>query len=94
MKTLPSDDIDTLLARIRGEYLEMPGLRLSPAQASRLWGLDAARCEALLTALVDLGFLRRMPDGTFARVTGETPVASMLRMARARIELTPARRRA
>ena len=28
--------------RIRGEFLEMPGLRLTSAQAARLWHVDAA----------------------------------------------------
>jgi hypothetical protein len=90
--TTHPDDIATLLARIRGEYLEMPGLRLSAAQAARLWGLERVRCEAVLAALVDRGFLRRMPDGTFTRVTADTPVATPLRMARAGLERPAARR--
>ena len=32
--------LSELLGRIRGEYLEMPGLKLTLAQAQRLWGLD------------------------------------------------------
>src|SRR5262245_25358211 len=35
--TLAHDDV---LRRVQGEYLEMPGLRLTEAQARRLWGLD------------------------------------------------------
>lgn len=35
----------------------MPGLLLTLAQAQQLWGLDAITCSALLTALVDSGFL-------------------------------------
>ena len=58
---------ETLLARVRGEYVEMPGLRLTPAQAQRLWGLDQAACEALLGALVDAKFLFRTRDGAFMR---------------------------
>jgi DNA-binding IclR family transcriptional regulator len=56
-----------LLTRIRGEYLEMPGLRLTPAQARRLWGLDVSECERLLDALVRARFLRRTPDGAYQR---------------------------
>lgn len=56
-----------LLRRIQGEYLEMPGLRLTPAQAQRLWGLDQPQCEALLGALVDLKFLARTREGAFIR---------------------------
>jgi hypothetical protein len=56
---------DALLARIRGEYREMPGLRLTLAQACRLWQLDAPTCEAVLGHLVDDRFLFRTRDGAF-----------------------------
>ena len=55
------------LRRICGEYLEMPGLRLTLPQAQRLWNLDALVCEALMGALVDARFLTRMGDGAFVR---------------------------
>jgi hypothetical protein len=55
------------LRRVRGEYTEMPGLRLTPAQAQRLWGLDRAACDALLGALVDAKFLFQTRDGAFMR---------------------------
>ena len=45
--------IDEVLQRIQGEYLEMPGLRLTPAQAQRLWGLERDVCDALLAPLSD-----------------------------------------
>jgi hypothetical protein len=45
----------------------MPGLRLTTAQAQRLWGLDRAACDALLGALVDAKFLFRTRDGAFMR---------------------------
>ncbi len=57
---------DETLRRIRGEFLEMPGLRLTPAQAQRLWALDRSTCEALLARLVDAHFLMRTRDGCFA----------------------------
>ena len=47
-----------LLQRVRSEFTEMPGLRLTVAQASRLWNTDAATSVALLDALVELRFLR------------------------------------
>ena len=34
-----------LLMRIRAEYLEMPGLRLTTVQARRLWGRDDVTCD-------------------------------------------------
>jgi len=64
VKPQPLEDI---LRRIQGEYNEMPGLRLTIAQAQRLWGLDRAECDAVLGALVDAKFLIRNRDGTFAR---------------------------
>ena len=56
-----------VLRRVRGEYIEMPGLRLTTAQAQRLWGLDRAVCDALLAALVEAKFLFRTRDGAFIR---------------------------
>ena len=44
----------------------MPGLRLTPAQAQRLWGLDRESCQALLGALVDARFLCITTDGAFS----------------------------
>ncbi len=55
------------LRRVRGEYLEMPGLRLTERQARRLWGLDEVSCALLLQALVDAHFLVRTRDGAFMR---------------------------
>jgi hypothetical protein len=60
--------IDAALRRVQGEYLEMPGLRLTAAQAQRLWGLDRESCNALLGALVDTKFLYRTRDGAFMRI--------------------------
>ena len=56
-----------VLQRVQGEFMEMPGLRLTTAQAQRLWGLDRAACDALLGALVDAKFLFRTRDGAFVR---------------------------
>jgi hypothetical protein len=58
---------DTILRRVRGEYLEMPGLRLTTAQAQRLWTIDQPTCESLLNALVEAKFLDRTRDGSFVR---------------------------
>ena len=64
---------EDVLRRVQGEFLEMPGLRLTEAQARRLWGLDSASCAALLGALVDAKFLFRTRDGAFMRVEYATP---------------------
>ena len=54
-----------LLAIVRGEYLEMPGLRLTRHQAQRLWALDAETCEALLNTLEEAKVLRRTRVGDY-----------------------------
>lgn len=56
-----------LLLRVRGEYLEMPGLRLTLPQAARLWNLDQHLALTLLEALVEAGFLARTSDGHYCR---------------------------
>ena len=55
------------LDRIQGEYQQLPGLRLTFAQAQRLWGMDRDVCRALLAALVDARYLALDSDGTFVR---------------------------
>ena len=67
------------LRRVQGEFLEMPGLRLTEAQARRLWGLDQASCAALLGALVEANFLFRTRDGAFMRVEHATPIKAGLK---------------
>lgn len=74
---------DHMLCRIRGEYLEMPGLRLTDRQAQRLWGLDRHTCGRLLDSLVKSKFLRRTDDGMYARLTDGAVAAPPLRMAAA-----------
>ena len=58
---------EELLQRVRSEFVEMPGLRLTEPQARRLWGLDRASCEMLLDTLVRSRFLSRTRDGSFLR---------------------------
>jgi hypothetical protein len=52
----PSDELD-LCMRVRGEFREMPGLRLTLPQASRLFSIEPTRCERVLGALVHAGQL-------------------------------------
>ena len=54
-----------LLQRIRGEFLEMPGMKLTAAQACRLWNLKEAPCRDALDALIAEGFLIRTLSGAF-----------------------------
>jgi hypothetical protein len=47
--------------------MEMPGLRLTPAQAARLWGMDDASCHHVISTLVRSAFLRWTPGGMIVR---------------------------
>ena len=65
---------DQLLRRVRSEFAEMPGLRLTPEQAQRLWHVDEEICRPLLDALVDLELLFRDSEGRYGRLShGASP---------------------
>jgi len=50
----------------------MPELRLTRAQAQRLWNLTPEVCAAALSLLISAGALRRADDGTYLRGTIRT----------------------
>jgi hypothetical protein len=56
---------ESLVARVRAAYREMPGLSLTAAQASRLLGIDQPVCERLLQGLVMDGVLYHTPRGAY-----------------------------
>jgi len=57
------------LERLRSEFLEMPGLRLTAEQAHRFCGVEPAACASALKKLVQEKFLTAKPDGTYARAS-------------------------
>jgi hypothetical protein len=59
-------DLESVVRRIRGEFREMPGLRLTPAQAMRLWGLERDTCTTVIEQLVASAFLRWTRGGAIA----------------------------
>jgi hypothetical protein len=59
----------TLIERVRGEFIEMPGLQLTMKQAARLWGLDVAACRSVVEVLVESAFLRWTESGKIVRAT-------------------------
>jgi hypothetical protein len=65
----PSHDVTDLVPLMRAEYLEMPGMRLTLAQAARLWNTDTVLCARALQNLVEIGFLCHIDD-RYVRVDG------------------------
>lgn len=66
----PSTSFAALTARVRGEFAEMPGLRLTARQAQLLFGLDRALCERILRCAVSDGWLVCTPAGLYHRSDG------------------------
>ena len=65
-----------IIDRLRSEFLEMPGLRLTAAQVQRFCGIDPGLCQTVLDALVDSNFLRKGSDGSYAWI-GDHPSPRM-----------------
>jgi hypothetical protein len=65
--------------RIRAEFFEMPGMRLTPAQVERLTGVDRAVCQSVLDDLTRTRFLCVAADDSYGRAsegsTGRTGVS-------------------
>lgn len=60
-------NVEAVAQRVRAEFVEMPGLCVTPAQASRLWGLDRATCDVVIAQLIAAAFLRKAEGGTVTR---------------------------
>jgi hypothetical protein len=56
---------DQLVQRVIAEFHEMPCLRLTPAQAQRLFGLRDDVSARVIDDLVQKGVLRLDPDGRY-----------------------------
>ena len=59
--------LDAVLNRVKAEYNEMPGMCVTRMQAQRLWGLDSATCELVLTTLLERGVVRRISRGMYVK---------------------------
>jgi DNA-binding IclR family transcriptional regulator len=64
--------ITDAVQRLKGVFLEVPGTRVTLADASRLLGLDHSMCQAVLTALEDARFLKCGRDGRYQQLTDLT----------------------
>ena len=61
-------ELHGVVERVRGEFMEMPGLRLTVSQAARLWSLDSVICRRVIDTLVQVDFLRWTTAGTIAKI--------------------------
>jgi hypothetical protein len=66
-----------LLSRMWSEFLEMPGLRLTRAQAQLLWGVTTDTCLSALETLVALNALVCTADGKYARPSTVRPARQL-----------------
>jgi hypothetical protein len=57
--------LNDLIALVRSEYREMPGLSLTLEQAQRLWSLDRPTCVMLFDRLVQMRVLRATTRGRY-----------------------------
>lgn len=65
--TKHEESVGEWLQIIRGEYLEIPGLKLTRDQIQRFWDLDAEDCQSVLDTLLREQFLDVADDGGFVR---------------------------
>jgi hypothetical protein len=56
--------------RVRAEYQDMPGMRLTARQVQRLSGVEKSVCKRVLDDLVRAKFLYIEHDGAYARCMG------------------------
>ena len=78
MPQVVASPIRDVCERVCAEFLEMPGLRLTLAQAQRLWDLDQRTCLEVLDVLIEQGFIQRTVDGRFRRAM-DGPLSGQLR---------------
>jgi hypothetical protein len=63
-------EIIQLVDSVRAEYDALPGMHLTKAQLRRLFDLDPVTCDALVGALEDVHFLRRL-DSQYVRAAAD-----------------------
>lgn len=66
---LYDDGLIPLFHRVRREFLEMPGLRLTPAHAAGLRALDHRTSQWILEGLTVAGFLLQNTEGAHLRAS-------------------------
>jgi hypothetical protein len=64
---MPDPEWHATLSRVRGEFAEMPCMRVTPEQACALLGLSEPASAWVLGRLTEEGFLARTPQGEYVR---------------------------
>jgi hypothetical protein len=82
------------LERIRAEYQEMPGMKLTLEQVQRLSGVDKAVCRQVLDALVNAKFLYLGTDRSYTRSVDGSIRSRTVKAVRSAGFQSPASRRA
>jgi hypothetical protein len=77
-------DIGRLVERIQAEYQAVPGLKITTAQACRLWSVSEQICRAAFDALVADHVLWLAPSGRYVALPrrGNAAVGRSLAVAR------------
>jgi len=65
--SMVSERLERLAQAVKGEFREMPGLRLTRAQLQRLYSMDGATCDQLLVRLMNEHFLSKTDNHRFGR---------------------------
>ena len=74
--------------RLLREYLDLPGLSLSLAQAARLVSVDAPSCQRVLNDLVNAHCLAHSESGTYVRPTRYGDLERWKSLVRNRLSVT------
>jgi hypothetical protein len=67
MSTALRDATEQVMSAIRGEFNEMPGMKLTRDQFCRLWHLERHQAERVIKSLTTSGFLRKDPQNRYGR---------------------------
>jgi Fic family protein len=68
MSTAVHGATENIIDTIRGEFNEMPGMKLTSDQFCRLWHLERHVAERAIRSLTNSGFLQKDQDDRYGRV--------------------------
>jgi hypothetical protein len=68
MNTALSNATESIVNTVRGEFNEMPGMKLTRDQFCRLWHLERHVAERVIRSLTNSGFLQKDHDNRYGRV--------------------------